>query len=126
MQTVIATLGAFMVISACAHDAPITNLSSSIHKLDHDVRKLVASAKDPDTQADPTSFRYRVHEQVLPLRERLEKLRARTNNQVLREEDNGKDATVKEEDHRAKLEAELDEMEQELNSIDTPESGTPP
>jgi hypothetical protein len=126
MKTVIATSAALVLISACAHDAPINNLSSSINKLDHDVRRVVASAKNPESQNDPTAFRYRVHQEVVPLRQRLETLRERTNTQVDREENNGKEATVKEEDDRAKMSAKLDEMEQELNAIDTPESGTPP
>jgi hypothetical protein len=128
MQTVyaIVLLAAFTLLPACAHDSPANNLHSSIRKLGKDVTKVVESAKSPDSESDPTSFRARIHQQILPLRQQLEKLRERTNTQIDKDDANGKDATAKEDDRAAKMQAELDQMEQELNAVDMPESGTPP
>ena len=128
MQTsiAIAMTAAFALIAACAHDAPINTLHASIRQLGKDVSKVIASTNNPDSASDPTSFRARIHEEVVPLRERLEKLRDRTNTEVDKDDANGKDASAKEEDKRATMLAELDQMESQLNSVDVPETGTPP
>ncbi len=113
---------AVLMASACAHDSKVSNLQSNIRQLGKDIGKLMQSTNNNaiDATNDPTSFHARVHEQVTPLRERLEKLRDRTNTEVDKDDANGKDASTKEENKRDKLNGELDQMESQLNSVEVP------
>lgn len=109
---------------ACAHDDG-SNAHESLRGLGRDITALAESTNTPNSASDPTSVRYRVHQQVIPLRERLEKIRQRTNNNVAADAASNRDPTAEQADERAKIQAELDRLEAQLNAIDKPEEPPP-
>ncbi|KAH0533601.1 hypothetical protein FGG08_007644, partial [Glutinoglossum americanum] len=118
-------VAAIFFSAACARHDGNEAQHESLRKLGHDITKVVASAKNPDSVDDPTAFRYRVHQQVIPLRERLERIRQHTNTGVRTDGANDKDPTDKQMKDRDKVEAELNQMEEQLNQIDSPPAETP-
>ncbi|MBC7794513.1 MAG: hypothetical protein H7Z43_12485 [Clostridia bacterium] len=113
-------LVALLLPIACARHDGNEAQRESLRKLGHDIGKVVDSAKNPDSVSDPTAFRYRVHQQVVPLRERLERIRQHTNTGVRANGANDKGPSDKQMMDRDKLEAELNQMEEQLNQIDSP------
>ena len=119
------SVATLLFAAACAHHDGNEAQHESLRKLGRDIGKVVASAKNPDTVSDPTAFRYRVHQQVIPLRERLERIRQHTNTNVAADAANNKDPSDKHEKDHDKIEAELNHMEEQLNAIDSPPAETP-
>lgn len=107
-----------LVFVACAHkdDSNDRTAAESARNLGKEVTALVESAKHPKQGEDPDSVYARVHKTVVPLRERLEKIRQRTNTNVTVKAD--AESEQKAIDERAKINAELDQLEAQLNSID--------
>lgn len=110
---------------ACAHRDDGSNSHESVRSLGREVTELVESAKNPHGLEDPNSVRSRTHVEVVKLRERLDKIRQRTNTNVQAEAGSNKDPSDKQADERAKLQAELDHIENQLNAIDKVEEAPP-
>jgi hypothetical protein len=119
---------ALFALVSCAHNESNHSVSDSLRDLGRDIGKLVERTRErTNTPAeDPASVHARVHTEVVPLRERLEKIRERTNTNMAAKDADKRDPSRKEVEDRAKIEAELNQMEDQLNKIDQPQEAPPP